>query len=131
VERWLVEERWFTPRTARQALHSLRPRAEALCRLYRQLERDRPPVIGSDQRVEPAYFALLARLHATAVEIRRRGVWVQDLRRGLLGFPARRAGRPVVLSWYVGEPTLDYWQDPGDGTDGRRPVDEDGPWEAV
>jgi hypothetical protein len=129
VERDSVAKRWFTPHTARLALDAVRPAAETLCRLYRELECARPARILPDQRVDPAYFALVRRLYATLGEIRRRGVRVQDLKRGRLGFPARRAGRQVVLCWQVGEATLGYWHEPEDGVDGRRIVDEDGPWE--
>jgi hypothetical protein len=124
-----VANRWFTPDTARLALDDLRPAAETLCRLYRELECVRPARILSDQPVDRVYFDLVSRLHATLHRIRRRGVSVHDLRRGRLGFPARRAGRQVVLCWQVGEATLGFWHEPEAGPDGRRPVDEDGPWE--
>ena len=120
---------WFTPRTARQTLDALRPVAETLCRLYRMLERSRPARILPDQPVDPAYFTLISRLHSTLSEIQRRGAQVKDLRRGQLDFPARRAGRRVLLCWQVGETTLRFWREPGAGFAGRQPVDEDGPWE--
>jgi len=124
-----MHERSFTPVTARQALDGLRPLAETLCRLYRRLERARPARIVADQAVDPTYFLLVARLYAALTEIRRRGVWVDDLRAGRLVFPARRAGRRVMLSWQVGEPTLGFWRESGDAPGGRRPLDDDGPWE--
>jgi len=124
-----VADRWFTPVSARQALDTLRPAAESLCRLYRELERTRPPRILGDQPVDPNYFCLVARVYAALGEIRRSGARVQDVRRGCLGFPARRAGRSVVLCWQVGEATLGFWQEPGARSRRRRPVDEDGPWE--
>ncbi len=119
----------FTPRSARRALEALRPAAEKLCRLYRTLERHCPARILPDQPVDPTYFALVARLHATLSEIHRRGAQVKDLRRGQLNFPARRAGREVLLCWQVGEATLGFWHERDGGFDRRRPVDEDGPWE--
>jgi len=125
-----VADRWFTPDTARLALEILRPAAETLCRLYRTLECKRPGRIRSDQPVDPVYFEVLARFHATLAAIRRRGVRVEDLRHGRLGFPARRAGRRVVLCWQVGEATVGFWHDLDTGHDRRRPVDDDGPWEA-
>ena len=124
-----MSDRWFTPRTARHTLDALRPVAETLCRLYRKLERSRPARILSDQPVDPAYFSLLSRLHATLSEIHRRGARVEDLRRGQLNFPARRAGRQVLLSWQVGEATLGFWREPEAGFAARQPVDEDGPWD--
>ena len=126
-----MAERWFTPDTARQALPEVQPVAETLCRLYRRLEQRRPACIQPEQPVEPGYFVLVARLHAALAAIRRRGVRVQDARRGSLGFPARRAGRAVLLCWQVGEERLGYWRDPGFDVAGRHPVDDDGPWEAA
>jgi hypothetical protein len=125
-----VAEHWFTPATARQALDALRPTAETLHRLVREMECARPARIRPDQPVDPAYFLLVTRLHTVLSEIRRSGVQVQDLRGGLLGFPARRAGRPVVLSWRVGERTLGFWHESGPGGGDRRPLDDDGPWDA-
>jgi len=124
-----VAIRWFTPHSARKALDGLRPEAETLCRLFRTLEHARPARILPEQPVDPAYFDLVTRVHAALGAIRRRGVRVHDPRRGYLGFPARRAGRQVVLCWRVGEATLGFWHEPGDGQERRRPVDEDGPWE--
>jgi hypothetical protein len=121
--------RWFTPHSARQALDRLRPVAERMCHLYRTLERRRPGRIGPDQAVDRTYFSLVSRLHATLHEIQGHGVQVKDLRKGLVDFPARRAGRPVLLCWQVGEASLRFWHDPESGYAGRRPVDEDGPWE--
>ena len=124
-----MAERWFTPRSARQALDSLRPAAETLRRLVRELEETRPARILPDQPVEPAYFARGMRLHLTLSDIRGRGIRVQDLRRGLFGFPARRAGRRVLLCWQVGEAGLGFWHEPGAGPAARQPVDDDGPWD--
>ena len=119
----------FTPRSARQALDSLRPTAESMCRLVRELERHRPKQILPDQPVDPDYFILVSRLQAALGKIRRRGVKVKDLRKGLLDFPARLAGRAVLLCWHVGEESLGFWHEPGQGFAGRQPVDEDGPWD--
>ena len=119
----------FTPRSARQALETLRPAAESMCRLYRELERQRPLHILPEQPVDRAYFYLVRRLHAKLGEIHRRGAQVKDPRRGLLDFPARRSGRRVLLCWRVGEPSLRFWHELDAGYAGRRPVDEDGPWE--
>jgi hypothetical protein len=124
-----MPDRCFTPRTARQTLDELRPAAEAMCRLYRMMERRQPRRIAPDQWVDPLYFSLASRLHSTLEQIRNRGVQVKDVRQGLLDFPARRAGRQVLLCWKVGEPSLAYWHDLETGFAGRRPVDDDGPWD--
>ena len=119
----------FTPTSAREALQGIRCAAERLCEIYRKLEKRCPRSIQSDDRVEPAYFSLVEQLHAFLGEIGTSGVQVRDLKRGLLEFPARRAGRRVLLSWEVGEPSLDYWHEADAGREARRPIDDDGPWE--
>ncbi len=124
-----MAEQWFTPASARRTLASVRPAAERMCRLVRCLEAIRPPAIRPDQLVDRDYFFLVHRLRATLDELERSGVRVSDLRRGLVDFPARRAGREVLLCWRVGEARLAFWHEPDAGYAGRRPVDEDGPWE--
>jgi hypothetical protein len=124
-----MSDRRFTPDSARQALVKLRPAAERMCRLYRRLERRRPGRIVPEQRVDPLYFSLVERLHRALGEIRSGGARVRDLRRGLLDFPARRAGRDVLLCWRVGERSLEFWHEQDEGYAGRRRVDDDGPWD--
>jgi hypothetical protein len=120
---------WFTPRSARRTLQEIRPLAEKASRIYRELERNRREAICGDQPVCPRYFMLLQALTKRLDGLRARGVRVEELARGELGFPARRAGRPVLLSWRVGEVRLDHWHEPGSAE--RRPLDDDGPWEAM
>jgi len=124
-----MTDRCFTPRTARQMLDELRPAAESMCRLYRLMARRQPRRIAPDQRVDPVYFSLASRLQSTLERIRGRGVQIKDIQRGLLDFPARRAGREVLLCWKVGEPALAFWHDLDAGYTGRRPLDDDGPWD--
>lgn len=121
--------RTFTPSSARACLNVVRPAAERMCRLFRAMERMRPPRIDGDTRVDADYFRMLGGLMATLGVLRRSGAHVRDPRRGLLDFPARRAGKAVWLCWQVGEPTLEYWHEWEGGFKGRRRVDEQGPWE--
>ncbi len=124
-----MPQEWFTPISARQALARVRPITEALCEVYRELEARAPGSVTSDQIVDPAYFERLRRLHTALGRLERMGVVIKDLRRGLVDFPARREGRDVLLCWRVGEPRLSWWHEFEEGFGGRRPVDDDGPWE--
>jgi hypothetical protein len=124
-----MNETCFTPASARETLQVIRHAAERLREIYRRLESSSPRSIESDERVEPAYFALVQELHVFMGEIGARGARVRDLKRGLLEFPARREGRMVLLSWEVGERSIDYWHEVGAGDEARRPIDDDGPWE--
>jgi hypothetical protein len=123
-----MANRWFTPDSARRALVRLRPAAERMCRIYRGLEQH-PAEIGSDKRVDAGYLELVRGLHEVFGELVRAGVRIQDIKSGLVDFPARRSGREVLLCWRVGERRLSHWHELDHGFDGRRPVDEDGPWE--
>jgi hypothetical protein len=120
--------RIFTPSTARASLSLVRPRAEYVFRLFRLMERFGPSGDDSDGPVEPAYFRMVLRLVAELAALHESGVQV-DPRNEMVDFPARRAGRDVLLCWKVGEPGLDHWHDSDPEIEGRFPVDDDGPWE--
>jgi len=125
-----MPQTWFTPTSARVALAHVRPVAERIRTLYRVLEVRRPPTIGSDQRVDGSYFAILSRYAQRVEELGRHGVRLGDPRQGALEFPARRAGRAVCLCWRVGEPTLAFWRDVTDHERERRRLEEDdGRWD--
>ncbi len=123
-----MSERWFTPNSARRTLDRIRPTVEKLYRLYQEMEYRRPTEIACDERVEPLYFTMLDRLVRGLEELAHEGLRVEDLKQGMLDFPAFRAGRPVMLCWRVGEPGLQFWHELEDGFDRRR-VDENGPWD--
>ena len=124
-----MSDRFFTPSRARKALRFVRPAAERIRALYRRLEDCHPRHVVPDERVEPAYFRLLRDLHSLLDGLASKGVQVKDPRRGLIDFPALRAGRPVWLCWQVGEPSVRYWHELDAGFAGRRPIDDDGPWQ--
>lgn len=119
----------FTPNRAREVLHRIRPVAERVCRVYRQMETRKPESVMPDEPVDRGYFRLLRELHAMVNRIADEGVVVKDPARGLIDFPARRSGRAVWLCWQVGEPALAWWHEQDAGFAGRQPIDEDGPWE--
>lgn len=51
-----------------------------------------------------------------------RGIQLKDLERGLVDFPSVRDGRPVLLCWLLGEPSVDFWHELSTGFAGRRPL---------
>ena len=82
----------------------------------------------SDCPVDRDYFLMLLRLSSEISALHAAGVRV-DARNGMLDFPARRAGRDVLLCWKTGEPRLEYWHELDPEVEGRFRVDDDGPWE--
>jgi hypothetical protein len=124
-----LHRHWFTPETAQRILSQARPAVDNLRRIYRELERRRPDRIRPDARVDPDYFRLLRKLHALLAWFRSRGILVRDLELGWLDFPARRAGKRVMLCWRAGESALAFWYDPGAGPRGKRRLDPAGPWD--
>ena len=124
-----MTQRFFTPHSAREALDRMRPTVERMCRLYTAMQGRKPKSIQCDQRVADDYFTMLTSLHGDIDSIHRQGAHVKDLRRGLLDFPARRQGRPVLLCWRVGETSLEFWHETEAGYAGRQRVTDDGLWD--
>ena len=118
----------FTPQRARRTAERLRPTLERIRILYTTLERRAPVRRGPDQLVEPRYLALVVALHELLETVRRSGVATVDVRGGGVHFPARRAGRAVVLCWSPDREAL-AWRDPAQAAAGPRPVVDDDAWE--
>ncbi len=121
--------RIFTPRSARQCAGALLPVARLMCRLFREMDGARAGAGQPAGPVAPGYFARVEGFLSAVGRIEAAGVHVKNARTGLLDFPARRAGRQVYLCWWIGEPSVGFWHEPGAGLEERVPVDEDGPWE--
>jgi hypothetical protein len=128
----------FTPAEANSALPRVREVAERLVVLRARMreldveQRAHITAIGgngggyaaSDLNAAQEELRTLAAAVAACVErLEELGVLVKDLDAGLVDFPARRHGRPVLLCWHVGEDEVAYWHGSEDGFAGRRPVD--------
>jgi hypothetical protein len=50
------------------------------------------------------------------------GIQLKDRRIGLIDFPSELEGRPVLLCWRLGEPSVQFWHDEQTGYAGRRPL---------
>ncbi len=59
----------------------------------------------------------------TLAEIDAIGVQLKDLEQGLLDFPSVMDGKPVLLCWKLGEPTISHWHTEEEGFAGRKPLD--------
>ena len=57
-------------------------------------------------------------------QIRKIGVLVKDLDKGLIDFPYLRDDHVVYLCWQLGEDSVDYWHEIDTGFSGRQPLSE-------
>ena len=66
----------------------------------------------------------LKQVHQSIAEIDAIGVQVKDLDSGLLDFPCRVDDKFVLLSWKLGETSIEHWHTLEAGFKGRQPLDE-------
>jgi hypothetical protein len=129
--------RLFTPEEANEALAEVRPVAERMVRARRTLtaamRRQRELVMriaGNGGDLSPGEVRDAAAEAERAVEaidecvaaLEAAGVQVKDLDEGLVDFPARHAGRDILLCWKVGEPAVAHWHGVDEGFAGRKPL---------
>jgi hypothetical protein len=65
------------------------------------------------------WIRALADMQETLAEFQRREIFVKDLERGLLDFPAIIGGREVFLCWESDEEAVEFWHDLETGFGGR------------
>jgi hypothetical protein len=61
-------------------------------------------------------------LQRAFAELQAADIVVRDLARGLVDFPAVRAGEEIYLCWIVEEPEIGWWHELDAGFGGRRPL---------
>jgi len=108
VVRWLDEMRWMRQEVARLG--------ERLAELRHELGEQ-----GGTRANE--WTRSMVRLETVIHEFRSRGIVVEDLDRGLVGFPSIMAGREVLLSWEEGDEAITYWKEAALGNLGREKMD--------
>jgi hypothetical protein len=65
------------------------------------------------------WIRALAAMQEILAEFQRRQIFIKDLSRGLLDFPAIIGGREVFLCWEQDEETVEFWHDLETGYGGR------------
>ncbi len=65
------------------------------------------------------WIRALADMQATLGEFQRREIFIKDLERGLLDFPALIGGKEVFLCWESDEDHVEFWHDLETGYGGR------------
>ncbi|SDE90138.1 hypothetical protein SAMN04488243_11523 [Thermus arciformis] len=108
----------------RRVLREMRQAREELKALQARL----PEARGLERRAleEEARF-LLGSLEADARYLASLGVFLKDLDRGLVDFPARLGGEVVFLCWQEGEPEVAHYHPLSGGFAERRPLAEEAP----
>ena len=55
-------------------------------------------------------------------ELETLGIQLKDRRIGLIDFPSELDGRPMLLCWQLGEPSVQFWHELDSGFAGRQPL---------
>lgn len=116
----------YTREEARALLPDIRRWLERLNRLRKDIEKFEQRLsqmaaqssdIGGD--VVNNWIRALADMQEVLVEFQRREIFIKDLERGLIDFPAIIGGREVFLCWESDEDDIEFWHDLESGFAGR------------
>ena len=119
-------DKHYTRDEARALLPQLRQWLERLNRRRKDLERYDKRLSGlagqgNDVGGETVnnWIRALADMQEVLVEFQRRSIFVKDLDRELVDFPAIIGGREVFLCWEKDEEDVEFWHDLDTGYGGR------------
>ena len=130
-------DREFTLEEANAAVRELRPVVTRMVEHgHRLAEAQRAQrslvtrIAGNGGDMQPSDLRVLAEtiqreadaIGACAEEINAAGAQIKSLEEGLLDFPSRRDGEPVLLCWKLGEDEIRYWHGVDEGFAGRKPL---------
>jgi hypothetical protein len=65
------------------------------------------------------WIRALADMQEVLGEFQRRRIYIKDLERGLIDFPAIMGGKEVFLCWEQDEEEIEFWHDLDTGFSGR------------
>jgi hypothetical protein len=119
-------EKHYTREEARALLPEIRRWLERLNRLRKDVEKlekrlSQLAAQTSDIGGESvnAWIRALADMQEVLVEFQRRQIFIKDLERGLIDFPAIIGGREVFLCWESDEDDIEFWHELESGFAGR------------
>ena len=122
--------RHYTRDEARELLPQIREWLDALNRLRTDLERFDKRLsgmteLGCDTGGETVnrWIRTLADLQQILAEFQKREIFIKDISRGLIDFPAIIGGREVFLCWEQDEEDIEFWHDLESGFGGRERLD--------
>ncbi|HTX22605.1 MAG TPA: DUF2203 domain-containing protein [Candidatus Aquilonibacter sp.] len=116
----------YTREEANALLPQIRQWLEQLNRLRADLHRYEKRLSGLTEQGSDiggdtvnGWIRVLAAMQETLSEFQRREIFIKDLERGLLDFPAIIGGREVFLCWESDEEAVEFWHDLETGYGGR------------
>ena len=119
-------QKHYTRDEARALLPQLREWLKRLGRLKTEQERSDKRLASLAQpghdlggQLVNSSIRTLAELQEILAEFQRREIFIKDLERGLLDFPAIIGGREVFLCWEQDEEDIEHWHDLDAGYAGR------------
>jgi hypothetical protein len=119
-------DKHYTRDEARALLPQIRQWLEKLNRLRQDLERFDKRLSGltgqgNDLGGETvnSWIRALADMQGILAEFQRRRIFIKDLSRGLVDFPAIIGGREAFLCWEQEEDDIEFWHDLDTGFGGR------------
>jgi hypothetical protein len=119
-------DKHYTRDEARALLPQIRKWLEQLHRLRQESEHYDKRLSGLTGQGHDAgggtvngWIRTLADMQEVLAEFQRRRIFVKDLPRGLVDFPAIIGGREVFLCWEQEEDDIEFWHDLDTGFTGR------------
>ena len=77
-----------------------------------------PRVVALEKRIQK----MAREVDGFQAELESLGIQLKDRRIGLIDFPSELDGRPMLLCWQLGEPSVQFWHDLDSGYAGRQPL---------
>jgi len=117
-------EKHYTREEARTLLPQIRQWLARLGQLRKDLDRfDKrmAGLLGNDIGGDTVnqWIRALAEMQEVLAEFQRRQIFIKDVERGLIDFPAIIGGREVFLCWESDEEDVEFWHDLESGYGGR------------
>lgn len=119
-------EKHYTREEAQALLPQLRAWLAELNRFREEVERYDKRLSGLNAEGQDTggetvnnWIRALAGMQNILAEFQRREIFIKDLSRGLIDFPAIIGGREVFLCWEADEEKVEFWHDLDTGYGGR------------
>jgi len=119
-------EKHYTREEAQALLPQLRAWLAELNRFREEVERYDKRLSGLNSEGRDTggetvnnWIRALAGMQNILAEFQRREIFIKDLSRGLIDFPAVIGGREVFLCWEADEDKVEFWHDLDTGYGGR------------